>query len=184
MSEKILLIGNGPCALDEERGAEIDDFEGKIVRFNGYHIDGYEKHIGTRTDILFIGQLNMNNGQLDKEYDYIVLYQAKLDGGMGLRKLKEQSPHNEIKFYPICDKDKLKDMLEMPHKLEPTTGCMAIVWFLNRKCDVYLYGFDFTTRGFDYFPSNKTMTDEKCHDTARERVYVDWLCENNMIKWF
>ena len=46
---KVLIVGNGPSLLKVEKGSLIDTFD-HIVRFNAYAIDGYEKHVGSRTD--------------------------------------------------------------------------------------------------------------------------------------
>lgn len=47
---KIVLIGNGECALNKENG----DFINKcnlIIRLGNFVLNGYEKYIGNRTDI-------------------------------------------------------------------------------------------------------------------------------------
>ncbi len=48
---RFLLIGNGPSALAREMGATIDAFDGAVVRFNHYLTKGFEKHVGSRTDV-------------------------------------------------------------------------------------------------------------------------------------
>jgi len=47
---EILLIGNGPSAVESERGLEIDDFD-TVARFNAFRIEGFEKYVGTKCDI-------------------------------------------------------------------------------------------------------------------------------------
>lgn len=47
---KVILVGNGPSLLEGEQGAMIDSFD-EVVRFNNYHIEGFEKHTGTRTTL-------------------------------------------------------------------------------------------------------------------------------------
>jgi hypothetical protein len=183
MKTKILLVGNGPCVFDSERGQEIDDFDGKIVRFNHFEIGGYEKYIGTRTDILVLGQLNIIE-QLKSQYDYILLYQSSLDGGKGLRKIKKLSPHNEIKFFPLTEKDKIKELIELSRNKEPTTGIIAAYWFTRKDIDLYIYGFDFNTYGGEYFRPEIIEQDIKCHDSAKEAIYIEFLIEKNIMRWF
>ena len=48
----LVLVGNGPSVKDHEMGELIDSYD-TVVRFNWYHIDGYEKYVGTKTDIWF-----------------------------------------------------------------------------------------------------------------------------------
>lgn len=50
MSLKIIVIANGPNALDYEAGELIDSFD-IIIRMNCFQIEGYEQYIGSRTDI-------------------------------------------------------------------------------------------------------------------------------------
>ena len=45
----IILIGNGPSVKKREFGDLIDSYD-TVVRFNWYHIKGYEKNVGTKTD--------------------------------------------------------------------------------------------------------------------------------------
>lgn len=45
-----ILIGNGPSALKNKCGKIIDQCS-TVIRFNNFHIDGYEEYVGTKTDI-------------------------------------------------------------------------------------------------------------------------------------
>lgn len=47
---RVIVIGNAPTVLLKELGSEIDKFD-KVIRMNHYHIEGYEKHVGTKTNI-------------------------------------------------------------------------------------------------------------------------------------
>lgn len=179
--QKVLLIGNGPSILYSERGKEIDAFEGKIARFNHYKIESYEKYIGTRTDILILGQLNVKE-QLKAQYDYILLYQAKLDGGAGLRQIKELSSHNEIKFFPLVEKDRIKFILEMQSRIEPTTGIVAMYWFTRDDTDLYIHGFD--SSNIDYFTYKENIDVYENHNIRKEAIYIDFLLEQKIIKRF
>lgn len=49
-STNVVLVGNGPSVLTAENGSTIDAFD-EIVRFNRYHLQGFEKHTGTRTTL-------------------------------------------------------------------------------------------------------------------------------------
>lgn len=43
------LIGNSPSLLNQEHGAEIDEFD-TVIRLNDFVIEGYERDLGTKTD--------------------------------------------------------------------------------------------------------------------------------------
>lgn len=183
MKNKVLIIGNGPCIFDSYRGKEIDDFEGRIIRINGYKIEGYEKHIGTKTDIFVIGQLDLKE-QLQLQYDYILLYLSGLDGGRGLKRLQEISPHNEIKLFPMKEIKKLKELLLLSKRIAPTTGLIAIHWFMRSDIDLYIHGFDFYETGHNYFSNDRNPDHSKCHNSIKEKIYIEYLVEQNIVKWF
>ena len=77
----ILIIGNGSSVAKKEFGAYIDKYE-KIARINNYKIHGYEKHIGTKTDIW----INGANSKLIKRKKYpeevLVLIPSKISGSL------------------------------------------------------------------------------------------------------
>jgi len=67
--EKILLVGNGPSVERYELGDVIDSYD-YVVRFNWYHIKGFEKNVGTKTDVWFTTVADPVRAK--KEYDYII----------------------------------------------------------------------------------------------------------------
>jgi hypothetical protein len=183
MRQKVLLIGNGPSVLNSKRGAEIDNFNGKIARVNDYKINGFEDFIGTRTDIFIVGEL-VAEEKLKQQYDCILLYQAYLDGGRGLRNLKKLSPHNTINFFPLQEKDTLKLLLGLKPNMHPRTGIIAIYWFITQYIDLYIYGFDFTSG--DYFDEDiiYKLANLEYHNFSEEPGYIEFLIEQKKIKWF
>lgn len=50
INNKVVMIGNSPSVLEKENGALIDSFD-VIVRSNNFVIGGFEKYIGSKTDI-------------------------------------------------------------------------------------------------------------------------------------
>ena len=49
--KRAIIVGNAGCLLNSENGHAIDDFD-VVVRFNDFRISGYEKHVGTKVDIM------------------------------------------------------------------------------------------------------------------------------------
>jgi hypothetical protein len=47
-----VLVGNGTSVLDGAYGAAIDAHD-LVLRFNSYEVEGYESHVGRRTDVWF-----------------------------------------------------------------------------------------------------------------------------------
>jgi len=46
----VIFVSNSPVVLDKELGKKIDSFD-IVIRCNDFEIDGYEKYVGTKTDI-------------------------------------------------------------------------------------------------------------------------------------
>jgi len=46
----VVLVGNGPAVLSRPLGLVIDSFD-VVIRFNNYQIQGFEKHVGTKTTL-------------------------------------------------------------------------------------------------------------------------------------
>jgi len=49
---RVALVGNSPRLLEAEHGARIDSND-RIVRLNDFHLAGFERHVGSRTDMWF-----------------------------------------------------------------------------------------------------------------------------------
>jgi len=50
MDKKVIIVSNSRVVLERELGEKIDSFD-TVIRINDFEIDGYEKHVGTKTDI-------------------------------------------------------------------------------------------------------------------------------------
>ncbi len=48
---KVVVIGNSRDLLDKEDGEKIDQFD-RIIRLNSFKLEGCEKHVGSRIDIV------------------------------------------------------------------------------------------------------------------------------------
>jgi hypothetical protein len=183
----VLIIGNGPSVFEAERGDEIDEFKGKIARCNDYKIDGYEKYIGTRTNIYAVS-FSDEHENMKKDYEFVLLYQSHPDGGAGLRLVRSLNKNNLVGFFPFDALDILIKKIHLTGRVQPTVGMMAIFWLMTTGYQVYLYGFDFFNKGLEYF--SKSITKEnrdsvfKHHDPRKEELYVNWLIEQKKIKLF
>lgn len=48
---KAIVIGNSPSVLEYEYGKFIDEYFDVVIRCNWYRIEGFEKYVGTKTDV-------------------------------------------------------------------------------------------------------------------------------------
>jgi hypothetical protein len=51
--KRAIVIGNSPSVLEYEYGKFIDEYFDIVLRCNWYQINGYEKYVGTKTNIWF-----------------------------------------------------------------------------------------------------------------------------------
>lgn len=153
LPKKVLLIGNGTSILDHEIGHKIDDFD-TVVRFNSYTTKGYEKYIGTKTDIWFTCMDkhidNINN------YNQVIVHSWFNESDCELFK-KLKSKRSDI--------TKIKDINY--HDLKgPSTGLIAIDYFLSNNCEVYLHGFDWWDRDKHHYADDEIRGE--LHDPKKE----------------
>jgi hypothetical protein len=174
----ILVIGNGPSALDRKMGAVIDTFEGIIVRCNRYVIEGYEAYIGKRTNIWIVGKYCKRN--VRKKHDLVLVYLANYSKEWLLRLKKNNIQNNEVFVIPLQHIMAVSALLPNESGKWPTTGMMAIGVSMLMGYRVYIYGFDFFTRGFEYFDKNSDFGIE-CHNPGREKIFIDRLVNEGKV---
>lgn len=138
----VILIGNGPSVKKYEYGDLIDSYK-TVIRFNWYHIDGFEKNVGTKTDIWFTSVFDPIRAK--KKYDHVVEHSwewnARLDKTYALFK-KAEVPAAKTFHKMIFD---IKQYMEMKLGLRRTiippgeeyniwsTGALAAWWLLKGK---------------------------------------------------
>lgn len=62
--KRVTLVGNAYDLLDNEYGSRIDN-SNYVIRFNSCVTDGYQKHVGSKTDMLFCPNQYFNNVRPD-----------------------------------------------------------------------------------------------------------------------
>lgn len=55
LSPSVAIVGSGGIMLNEEYGKEINKFD-EVIRFNRSPVDGFEKHVGSKTTIRILNQ--------------------------------------------------------------------------------------------------------------------------------
>ena len=128
---EIIIVGNGSSILDNTNGDVIDSFN-NVVRFNSYKTNGFEKHTGTKTDIWFT--VNKSHIKEAKEYKKIYVHSWEHNE---LKCKITQDIRKEVDAIKI-DKDFIKTI---PIK-SPSTGLIAIHYFLQKYDKVHITGFD------------------------------------------
>ena len=147
----ILLMGNGPSVQDHELGELIDTYS-TVVRFNWYHIDGYEKNVGTKTDVWFTTVFDPVRSK--EEYDIIYEHSWNWDRttdkcyeklAKARQKIDPDFNTPIVKTFPeLCSEmcsflnkargSKIRLLNHQESSLKSwSTGAIAAWWFLNIK---------------------------------------------------
>jgi hypothetical protein len=148
--KNILLVGNGPSVKDQELGELIDSYD-RVVRFNWYHTEGYEKYVGAKTDIWFTTVADPVRAK--KSYDLVYWHSWNWDARSDKNYItvtKVRKEHYPEAYAPIktfallvghmstfmndARGNRIKTMNHAPETLQSwSTGSIAAWWFLNNK---------------------------------------------------
>lgn len=205
---KVIVIGNGPSAVTgEPLGHEIDQFN-EVVRFNNFQTKsaGMDKWTGSKCTVHF------SDGVLYptyKEYhvpgatvvlslimdrfiiagSYLILRMgADLQTRLTLAFLKDPA----VGWIEKDRIDRLKAKLGLNPGKQPTSGMLAIDYFLEKEgveLPVYIHGFDFFMGPKlhyydDYEPFYERINDRigvNMHSPHKEKVYVEKLIQEGRV---
>ena len=174
---KILIIGNGPSAIEKEYGDIIDSDNWDVVmRFNRWNKsdtgeihDDYSKYIGTRCDYWMINDLRIDVGiERRKDYKWVLIYCPK--------------------FTPMEYENYInKNIIDFKPKW-PSTGVIGIYFATLHFDEVYLHGFDTYDDKYDnlhYFenkPNKYKNSSEKDHEPVKEKKFIKLIKEKYNVK--
>ena len=128
--KEIILVGNGSSMLDKKNSYEIDSYK-KVVRFNSFKIKGYEDYVGTKTNIWF----TVNKAHIDRihDFDEVIFHSWASEENCDLYK--------DFLKYRSVEKIK-KEMVKETGIEHPSTGLIAIFYFLKRYNQINIVGYD------------------------------------------
>ena len=181
IKDKVLLVGSGSSLKESNLGKLIDNFDGLVCRFNGFKVKGYEKDIGSRTDIwcmnsrlyydvCFEEEFSISDGNIIT-YDDLESYRGEILVG-GVRHLwgKYIESMGEALSFLSNSKTMHKDILidsykqigcldycdvsERNQSICPTTGFESIMHFLKSNYEVYIIGFDYSNQNLKGLNNN------------------------------
>jgi 2-polyprenyl-3-methyl-5-hydroxy-6-metoxy-1,4-benzoquinol methylase len=173
---KILLIGNGASALAKELGSQIDAFDGKVARFNGYSTKRYEKWVGTRTDIWFTTTLYKSETDINQLRTCPETYYVTQRFDEPTEKSMARIGANR---FPVENFKKTMDKTG----IFPSSGLLATEFFLEQKHEVYLWGFDFMMLAQHHYNNDKEPRGEN-HNPGREWLYFQSLIKEGNVRYF
>jgi hypothetical protein len=207
---RILIVGNGPSALEgEQRGDAIDKFD-EVVRFNNFQtkVAGLEKWVGTKCTVLFsdgvlyptytnyhvkgatvVLSLLADRFMIAGSY-FILRGAADLQTFLTMRFLKDP----ETSWISKESIERLKKDLGLTGVKHPTSGMLAIDYFVNKpgvQLPVIIHGFDFFMGPkIHYYDDHEPLYERinnnigvNMHSPQKEKVYVEKLIAQGKVKF-
>ncbi|MBX3358473.1 MAG: hypothetical protein KF745_08595 [Phycisphaeraceae bacterium] len=170
MSDRVLLIGNGPSALQGDLGAAVDAFDGVVARFNEFRIDGHEEQVGSRTDEWITWTLFAE--QARSEYPRVLcVARPPVDNWQEM-----------VARYPHARRLKWDDVEATIARLgyeHPSSGLLAAMTYIRAGWKVVLHGFDFF-QGPSHHYSDSAVAGPK-HSGTRERLlFLELIAEGQV----
>lgn len=170
-SHQVILVGNGPSALQFQRGELIDSF-GTVVRFNDYILDGFQDRVGSRTDVWAVNEgllwHDMQPPRKRPERTLVLVPWYKITEGCIWQRVYESCLH-----YELIDEDVARAMTDkFGPKKWPSTGTLAMAHFAARGgCTVT--GFDHFNGARHHYANDGPFCGN--HDPEMERLFTDQL---------
>mmetsp|Transcript_64385 Transcript_64385/g.139847 ORF Transcript_64385/g.139847 Transcript_64385/m.139847 type:complete len:347 (+) Transcript_64385:153-1193(+) len=205
---KILVVGNGPSAVEGEPFGDVIDTFDEVVRFNNFQTKaaGMSKWVGTKTTVHFsdgvlyptFTEYHVPNAtvMLSLFADTVMVGGSYVlqRGGADLKwKLTTAFLCDpQVDWIQKADIDRLKKALGLKGIKHPTSGLLAIDYFLSQpgvELPIYIHGFDFFMGPkIHYFHENEPLFERlnnnigvNMHSPYREKQYVEKLIEEGKV---
>ena len=193
---KILIVGNGPSALENKYGKLIDSGDWDIVmRFNrwnknddGTEHNDYSEYIGTRCDYWMINDLRLQVGiNRRNEYSGVFVVCPKFKYNQQVFNQIENQYEN-IKFMPMEYEEYINENIVDFSPKWPSTGVIGMYFATLHFDEVFLYGFDTYDNKYDnihYFedkPNKYKGESNKDHEPSNEKEFIKLIKERYSVK--
>lgn len=169
----LIIVGSGTSLLDKKNGNLIDSYN-DVVRFNDYKLEGFEDYVGTKITIWF------NVNRQDKP------------GSLYFKKIFVHSWDEDINKCPVYDFFKgrsnieklsrvvINRVLDLTNGASPSTGLLAIFYFLQYLETVTITGFDWWDRQeHHYYGANHYRGPN--HKPEIEKKLIDQLINEGRV---
>ena len=186
-NKSVAVVGSSGNLLDHLYGEDIDKHD-VIIRFNQARVEGYEKHVGSRTDIRVMNthtfggttgsdRFPKNDSNFSKKLkDQLILVNKTLDQKF----CKERAPNCKVgfiqdEFWVYCQK-------LMNNAKEPSVGFLGVLIAAQTSPKINVYGFDqkHTVEKKHYWEEVKRVG--ACHNFNVEKDVFKKLEEQKIIK--
>jgi len=206
---KVLIVGNSSIDKSKEIGFMIDQEFDIVIRMNRYQIEGYEKYLGTKTNIWVLNRAislgnsrisimggddnNINtsfnmNKKISEDLDEMLLitYVNRHDEIKNLH--KKIKKHKEFKIANTLKVSQYLhtrwDELISESFYKPATGLLTIHYFLEKYGKVYLHNFD-NGRTRHYWGDDDLASEpmQSKHIWSFDKTLIDELVESERVSY-
>eukprot|EP00747_Dinoflagellata_sp_TGD_P187317 gnl/TRDRNA2_/TRDRNA2_44896_c0_seq1.p1 gnl/TRDRNA2_/TRDRNA2_44896_c0~~gnl/TRDRNA2_/TRDRNA2_44896_c0_seq1.p1 ORF type:complete len:368 (-),score=59.16 gnl/TRDRNA2_/TRDRNA2_44896_c0_seq1:35-1138(-) len=210
--KKICILGNGPSlASGDPLGDAIDSMD-EVIRFNNFQTksSGLERWTGHKTTVHFSDSmlyptypeykvpgasvvLSLFADRLMVSGSYLIFRMAC---DLAVRETWEFLSDPHLGWIPHEDIAALKKRLGIVHWRHPTSGILAIDWFVRHRPDesepIYIHGFDFFEGDVIHYydktePLYERINDlvgvKVMHEPHKEKAFVQQLVEEGKVRW-
>lgn len=180
INTRICVVGNSPKALKKQMGDTINQFD-KVIRINDFVIKGYERFIGTKSDIWVTGA-SIQTQILKREFDGTIItminspninYEER--NNVCKKRLKINKP-----FIHFCNSILLQACkVKLGEKL--TTGTLVLLCLIllgYKNITIYGIELDYSYTSQRYFSSRKLYID---HDLELDKLVLKYILTNYNI---
>jgi len=207
---KVLIVGNGPSAVEGEPfGERIDQFD-EVVHFNNFQTKaaGMERWVGSKTTVHFSDGvlyptfteyhvpgadivLSLFVDRYMVAGSYVIL---RAGADLQYRLTSRFLMHPDTTWIEKADIDVLKKELGLKGVKHPTSGMLAIHYFVNKpgvELPVYIHGFDFFMGPkIHYFHDHEPLYERlnnnigvNMHSPHLEKLYVEKLIAEGKVRF-
>jgi len=210
--KRIIILGNGPSlATGTPMGAGIDAMN-EVVRFNNFQtkVSGLEAWTGTKTTVHFSDSMLYPSWPeykapgatlcLSLFMDRLVVsgsyFLFRMGADLAIKEAAGLMFDPELGWISHEEIVNLKKVLQISKWKHPTSGCLAIDWFVRHRPDpsvpVCIHGFDFfqgpTIHYYDkteplYERLNDLVGVTLMHEPHKEKAFVERLIKEGKVKW-
>ena len=179
-------------SLNKNNFGKLIDKHPLVAIINNYQVDGYEKKIGSKTDIWFNGansKLKIPNKTPEKTVVLIPSEIIKRKNNNLNRHVQKRLKNNNLNPVIISLND-ISNFEKNTGLNRLTTGLYSILWAIENYEEVIIHGFDFFLKGKEhYYDSSirkkianlKIVGTAKKHDNEAERLFVQGLVQEKRI---
>ena len=210
---KVILIGNSAIDKSKEFGQQIDNDFDLVIRMNRYEIKGYEKYLGTKTNIwvlnraICLGKARISydgpdcsietvykqklEQSKDLEYMLMLTYIPEYQGNRGeIQTLQNKVQRwKDLRVGDTCEISKYlflkwNEVMEA-NWYKPATGLISIHYFLEKYDEIYIHNFDCgkTKHYWGDGVNSRCEPMNSKHNWSFDEKVIDELVRENKVKY-